>query len=193
MTIKAIRFSVYLYSILYIDVCMFQPVEITPVVIISSSTSNVCLSVESQAARQLLQTTVDKFITQSECGPGHWREAFYVNASEPDQSCLGNWSVLTSRMRGCAGANYQCSSAFSGDINTPYSKVCSRIIGEGVMLPDAFSERSSRDHTIERNYLDGVSVTHGASGSRTHIWSLGAGHSATNSEIARCPCVGPDK
>ena len=32
----------------------------------------------------------------------------------------------------------------------------------------------SGQNTIEGNYLDGVSVTHEASGSRTHIWSFGA-------------------
>ena len=33
-----------------------------------------------------------------------------------------------------------------------------------------------------------MSVTHGASGSRTHIWTFGAGHPARGSGIVRCPC-----
>ena len=60
--------------------------------------------------------------------------------------------------------------------------MCGRIIGEGITSPDAFIRFLSGQNTIEGNYLDGVSVTHGASGSRTHIWSFGAGH------VARCPC-----
>ena len=54
------------------------------------------------------------------------------------QSCPSDWSVQTSPVRGCAEASSQCSSAFSGDINTAYSKVCGRIIGEGVFSPDSF-------------------------------------------------------
>ena len=39
--------------------------------------------------------------------------------------------------------------------------------------------------TTEDIYLDGVSVTHGAPGSRTHIWSFGAG--------GNCPCDHSDR
>ena len=46
----------------------------------------------------------------------------------------------------------------------------------------------ARQNTIEGNYLDGVSVTHGASGSRMHIWTFGAGHPASGGLVARCPC-----
>ena len=59
--------------------------------------------------------------------------------------------------------------------------MCGRIIGEGVDSVDGFL-RSPLQNTIEGNYLDGVSVTHGASGSRMHIWTFGTGHPN------RCPC-----
>ena len=104
---------------------------------------------------------------------------FYLNASRSDQICPGQWNLVTSPVRGCAGAG-SCHSAFSDEISTTYGKVCGRIIGEGVRSPDAFHRSPI---TIEGNYLDGVSVTHGAPGSRTHIWTLGAGHPG-----ARCPC-----
>ena len=90
---------------------------------------------------------------------------FYLNASSPD--------------RGCVGADSSCCSVFSDDINIAYNKVCGRIIGEGVSTPDTFHRVMP---TIEDNYLDGVSVTHGVSGSRTHIWSFGAGQQGS------CPC-----
>jgi hypothetical protein len=67
-----------------------------------------------------------------------------------------------------------------------YGKVCGRIIGEGKTTTDAFRRFRIGSQTIEGNYLDGVSVTHGASGSRTHIWSLGADHNL----VVRCPCHG---
>ena len=196
MAIIKILCGVFLFT-LCIDVSVLQAVEIiTPVVLLSSNDSlSGCPSIEErQETLQLLQATVREVIQTSygilisECGPGRWRRAFYVNASQPDQSCPGDWSVQTSPVRGCAGVSSQCSSAFSGDINTAYSKVCGRIIGEGVSSPDGFI-RAPQDRTIEGNYLDGVSVTHGASGSRTHIWTFAAGHSATYfGWVARCPC-----
>ena len=78
-----------------------------------------------------------------------------------------------------------CGSAFSDDILKAYSKVCGRIIGEDVRIPDAFHRSQI---TIEGNYLDGVSVTHGARVSRTHIWSFGAGHLSRGRFVAHCPC-----
>ena len=42
-------------------------------------------------------------------------------------------------------------SAFSNGINTAYSKVCGRIIGEGAGSPDAFHRFISNQNTIEGN------------------------------------------
>ena len=55
-------------------------------------------------------------------GLGHcWRRAFYLYASQLVNPVLSSdWSVQTSPVRGCAGASSQCSSAFSGDINTAH-------------------------------------------------------------------------
>ena len=108
-----------------------------------------------------------------------------MTTSRPDQLCPGQWNLVNTPARGCAGAGSSCRSAFSDVISTAYSKVCGRIIG-GVATPDAFL--SSNGNTIEGNYLDGVSVTHGVSGLRTHIWSLGAGHPVGYSFVGRCPC-----
>ena len=174
------------------------PVEISPVTI--PGTAGECPSDDSRqisrnllrnATRGIIKNTLTNPISQI-CGPGEWRRVFYLNASGPDiQSCPGQWSLFTSPVKGCAGAGSACYSAFSDDINTAYSKVCGRIIGEGVDTPDAFV---TSQNTIEGNYLDGVSVTHGASGSRTHVWSFAAGHPAVEgSLVARCPCDSSDR
>ena len=114
-------------------------------------------------------------------------DVFYLNATRSDQSCPGQWNLVTSPARGCAGADVSCRSAFSDDIITVYSKVCGRIVGESVATPDAFIRFLPGQNTIEGNYLDGVSVTRGVPGSRTHIWSFGSGHSASQGS-PRCPC-----
>ena len=55
-----------------------------------------------------------------------------------DQSYPGDWNLITSPVRGCAGADASCHSAFSDNITTAYSKVCGRIVGESVELLMAF-------------------------------------------------------
>lgn len=121
------------------------------------------------------------------CGPGNWRRVFHLNAGISGQSCPDQWNLIISPVRSCTGADVSCRSAFSNGINTAYSKVCGRIIGEGAGSPDAFHRFISNQNTIEGNYLEGVSIIHGAAGSRTHIWTLGAGHQG------HCPCDNRDR
>ena len=152
---------------------------------------NGCPSDEDrQIARQRLHSITERVLRNYDiypnCGPGRWTQVFFLNVSNEDQSCPGDWNVQTvMSVRGCDGFDTSCQSAFSDEINTPYNKVCGRVIGIGTGSPDAFV-RSSRQPTIEDNYLDGVSVTHGAPRSRTHIWSFGAGHPTGDND--HCPC-----
>ena len=170
------------------------PTQIPPVAI--PGTAGKCPSDSSrQASRSFLQNATREItetdlniLTIPSCGPGNWRRVFYLNASRSDQTCPGQWNLVTSPVRGCAGADSTCRSAFSDDIFMAYSRVCGRITGEGTVpgTPDAFIRFSIGQNFVKGNYLDGVSVTHGGSGSRTHIWSFGAGHPGV--ENARCPC-----
>ena len=172
------------------------PIEISPITI--PCDNGECPSeANRQASRNLIHNAtydiIHQIITGSsprpECGPGNWRKVFYLNASRSDQSCPGQWNPVTSPVRGCAGANISCRSAFSDNTSTAYRKVCGRITGEGVGTPDAFYRFISGQDTIEGNYLEGVSITHGAPGSRTHVWTFGAGHGGTG----RCPCDNSDR
>ena len=142
------------------------------------------------ATHEIIQNTLTNPISQI-CGPGEWRRVFNLNTSRSDQSCPGGWRLVTSPVRGCTGADYSCSSAFSDNISTAYIKVCDRITGESAVTPDAFLRFISNQGTIEDIYLDGVSITHGASGSRTHIWSFGAGVRVPS--VSRCPCDTTDR
>ena len=169
-------------------------------VVIPGNGVNGCPSDEDrQAARQLLQSITDQVVqnysSNPNCGPGPWRQVFYFNVSSEDQSCPGDWNVpRTLSVRGCVGSGSSCRSAFSDTINNiAYNKVCGSVIGVAKGNPDAFFSRISGQSTIEHIYLDGVSVTHGASGSRTHIWSFGAGHPVTPLTNARCPCENNDR
>ena len=179
------------------------PVKISPLAVPSDTRR--CLSFNSgQVSRNVLRNATCPIIydiidipnpISQACGPGCWKRVFYMNATASDQSCPNQWNLRTSPVRGCAGAGSSCRSAFSDDISIPYSKVCGRITGEALMSPDAFFRHQSNQITIEGNYLDGVSVTHGLAGSRTHIWSFGAGHPAISALnfITRCPCDTDDR
>ena len=65
-----------------------------------------------------------------------------------------------------------------------YSKVCGRVAAYASGSPDAFASTLS-EVTIDSVYLDGVSLTHGPSGSRSHIWSFAACTSGSTS----CSCL----
>ena len=158
------------------------PVEISPVTI--PGTSGECEN--RQASHNLLINAMREIIYQiyggprPECGPGDWKRVFYLNASNPDQqSCPGDWNLVTSPIRGCTGVQEACRSVFSNDINAAYSKVCGKIIGDNIHTTDAFTGGN-----LEGNYVDGVSITYGEIGSRIHIWSFGA----VGYVDGRCPC-----
>ena len=166
--------------------------ESTKTVVIPGSYTIGCPSDEDrQAALQRLHSIAERVLwnygINPNCGPGLWRQVFYLNVSNEDQSCPGDWNEGTAMsVRGCAGADVSCQSAFSDEINAAYNKVCGRVIGIASGSTDAFYRFIPGRTTIEDNYLDGVSVTHGAPGSRTHIWSFGAGHLLSQSSILQC-------
>ena len=178
-----------------------EVVSIPPVVIAGDGGSECPSGEERQAAQDLLLSMTEgvlqnysnpntineqgmqNYSFNPNCGPGLWRQVFHLNTSSQDQSCPGDWNVHTvSSVRGCTGADRSCRSAYSDEVHLQYSKVCGRAVGRSTTTPDVFYRTISGQTTVEGNYLDGVSVTHGAPGSRTHIWSFGAGHPG------RCPC-----
>ena len=50
--------------------------------------------------------------------------------------------------------------------------MCGRVIGYQHGTTDAIGEIFYSKMTLVEEYLDDVSLTHGAIGSRTHIWSF---------------------
>ena len=175
------------------------PASVAPSTIAGSSSDSgnqQCPADEDrQTTRQTLQQTTYNIIQDyvrllTNCGPGLWRRVFYLNTNSSDQetsTCPSGWNaVTTSSVQACRGSSSSCSSTFTNNINRTYSKVCGRVIGIGENTPDGFYRGGQR--TIEDNYLDGVSITHGVVGSRTHIWTLGTGHPTGTFSVARCPC-----
>ena len=70
-----------------------------------------------------------------------------------------------------------------------YTHVCGRAIGYQYHSTDAFA--GAAQGTIDNYYVDGLSVTHGQPGNRTHIWTFAVGIDEVFGDIFVCPCVNP--
>ena len=83
---------------------------------------------------------------------------------------------------------YGCTS-LTFTVDTPYTCVRGRLRGYQQGSPEAFSKSIlSPSLTVDSHYLDGISITHGAS-PRTHLWSYAAGVSEDHANNRyRCPC-----
>ena len=72
-----------------------------------------------------------------------------------------------------------------------YSKVCGKGIGYQYETPDAFrSYHENQTLTLNRNYVDGVSITHGHP--RRHIWTIAAAVEAVHAGRGVYPCTKTD-
>ena len=124
-----------LLFILCVDIIVAQDdlsVEVTPAI---TNEDGECPSDDArQALQHLLQNMTHEILKNNFgspisqiCGPGPWRRVFYLNASNSNESCPGDWNTATHPIRACHGDSISCRSTFSDNINTTYSKVCGRL------------------------------------------------------------------
>ena len=118
------------------------------------------------------------------CGGPGWRRVGYLNMTDPSQSCPSELALKTYSpgLRSCGRATNNaavCWSTFYNTGGSPYGKVCGRIRGYQFGVAAAFYGDYNRQQDINGYYVDGVSLTHGDSNSRTHIWTFAAGLSET--------------
>ena len=106
-------------------------------------------------------------------GPGLWRRIAHLDMSDPDQQCPSNWRLITTPVRACGRTSSACDSAvYSHQMMLPIH-MCGRINAFQKGTHDAFyASIEGRNPGLEGVYIDGISLTHGAAGSRQHIWSF---------------------
>lgn len=78
-----------------------------------------------------------------------------------------------------ASSDFVCNSTFFNVKGLSYTKVCGRIRGYQYGSTFTFLLYTGLNtglNTIEKAYLDGVSLTHGPNGKRQHIWSFASGY-----------------
>ena len=115
---------------------------------------------------------------------GGWVRVANLNMTDPDQQCPESLQLSTSPIRLCGRRTGGCNSVI---LNT-YG-VCGRVRGYQFGSPDAFVTSYT---DIDNPYVDGVSISHGAS-PRMHIWTYAGGYteeSASHGLAWTCPCTG---
>ena len=118
--------------------------------------------------------------------PG-WRRVAFINMTDTSYNCPTGLSLTSYSKRTCGRSRATCTSTTFSVGGLQYSRVCGRIRGYQYGSTSAFS--GSRN--IESRYVDGISLTHGITGSREHMWTFAAGLTETNSSSyigEKCPC-----
>ena len=119
---------------------------------------------------------------------GGWMRVVKINMTNSSHTCPSGLKTLTSPKRVCAMniIGRGCSSATVNLHGVEYTRVCGKIIGYQQRTPDAFLPyHANRALTIDDQYVDGISLTHG-SNPRKHIWTFAV---ANNEDHKVCPCT----
>ena len=127
------------------------------------------------------------------CGniTGGWMRVAELDMTDTSQHCPGN---LVERnvagIRHCRVSTVPCTSVANYTTTiTSYSSVCGRITAYQVGSTNAFRKYyESNTTTINSNYVDGVSLTHG--NPRQHIWTFAAAlDRQSDFRNSKCPCL----
>ena len=109
-------------------------------------------------------------------------------------NCPSNWQLInTPAVRACGRPNSTeggCSSVIF-PVDFYYSRVCGYIIGYQKGTTDAFDHYGGSDYAgLDNAYVDGVSITQGPPGQRTHIWTFASGLYDNGQSLRNmCPCT----
>ena len=111
-----------------------------------------------------------------------------IDMRNNSHTCPSGLSLISSPKRLCDGTSNGCVSNSFSVQDVQYSHMCGKIIGYQNRVPLAFRYFS---RGIDRDYVYGVSLTHGQS-PRKHIWTFaGAADETTSDYVYKCPCINP--
>ena len=125
------------------------------------------------------------------CGnqTGGWMRVANIDMRNNSHTCPSGLSLISSPKRLCdISRSGPCVSKSFSVQDVQYSHVCGKIIGYQNFGPVAFA---SSNRGIEREYVSGVSLTHGRN-PRKHIWTFaGSSDESTINANHKCPCLNP--
>lgn len=194
-TVVAIVFMVVLISKVHSQFGR-EPKRISVTVL--ESVENQCPSVEErEEGRNTISRNVRAILSKSDkCGDPNsgWRQIAFINMSDTTYNCPAGLTLTsrTNAKRLCEPVRRSgfCSSTlFSSEQS--YSQVCGRMIGYQVGSTSAFGGYTGTSYGIDTSYVEGVSLTHGISGARQHIWTFASGIEETTRlyySTQQCPC-----
>ena len=83
-----------------------------------------------------------------------------------------------------------CSSQYYSTRGVPYAEVCGKAIGYAYGSPDTAPYPVGTYRSIEKAYMDGISITHGST-PRKHIWTYMGGFTdgTFQPHVHNCPCA----
>ena len=125
---------------------------------------------------------------------GGWMQVANLDMTNTSHQCPPGTryrSDLPKRLCGNNSEEPGCSSMIFDVHGIEYGQVCGKIIGYQVETPDAFGDHNqpTPSHSIDTNYVDGISLTHG-SNPRKHIWTFAAALDEVSSHPpSNCPCT----
>ena len=151
-----------------------------------------CPSVEERERAKNKIHQIATSVVSSTCSdtPG-WRRVTFINMTDTSYNCPTGLSLTSYSKRTCGRSHTRgggCSSTTFSVGGLPYSHVCGRIRAYQFGATSAFLLYTRE---INRSYVSGVSLTHGGTGSRQHIWTFAAGLNEVNNNmnlIFKCPC-----
>ncbi len=183
----------------------FRPLQLAAV--IAKSANGTCPSaamrgeihrdIQDQVESLLRDEVIPSLRSRPPCacgGPGEWTRIAHLNMSDPSQQCPSNWTLITTPVRGCGRSSSGCNSAIFPSQGQSYSRVCGRVIAYQSGSTDGFRDAVLQPtlNGLEEDYIDGVSLTYGAAGSRQHVWSFVTAYSE-NDPFSRsyliCACT----
>ena len=167
-------------------------VQVTDVKVLERGDDWQCPSMEErERARNEIHQIANSVIASTVCnGTPGWRRVAFINMTDTSYNCPTGLNLTSYSKRTCGRSHTTrggCSSTTFSVGGLPYSHVCGRIRGFQFGATCAFF-RSSQG--IDSYYVDGISLTHGGTGRRQHIWTFAAGVSevTTNHPQHACPC-----
>ena len=143
-------------------------------------------------------TTAPPTTAPIQCGGPGWRRVVFLNMTNTSHICPSGLNLTSYSRRTCGRANsgyYSCSSTTFSVGGSQYSRVCGRALAYRWGQNYAFYGYHRRRQDIDGHYVDGLSLTIEAPGSRQHIWTFASGLFTGNRSSGtewfrrhRCPC-----
>ena len=137
------------------------------------------------------------YMEADKCGVRGMMRVVNIDMTNPGETCpspLRNYTVNGKKL--CVGGTpygRTCSSVTFPTFNYQYTHVCGRAVGFSYGRPCALYY-SKQYYTgwyqpFDGHYVAGLSITHGAPGNRTHIWTYAAGIQESPPSLCNCPCA----